>query len=241
MRRIVSLTLILALAFLTIGLTEQSVSLSQSYLDSLSSMDYESLLALAAAINTELVSRPEAQPLVLSEGMYLVGSDIAPGIYYFTSPDPNQDGDVEVYTSKTTYENRESQLGTIAGRVCNFYVSTGDTERVILESGNLIEVRYPIVLCSDKQSAESYYTYTPPEGTYVPAGIYTVGIEIPEGVYKFYSSTGYNAGIEIYERGKRIEKLIVTSDYEIFKLLEGYEIKVNSDIIMTKQTSFNFE
>ena len=96
-------------------------------------------------------------------------------------------------------------------------------------------------MCSDKESAENYFTYTPPEGTYVPAGIYTVGTDILEGIYRFYTATGYEAEVEIYERGKRIERLEFYSDYETYRLLENYEIKVNDDIIMIRQPSLSFE
>lgn len=240
MRRIIAFGLTLLLSFSAIGFAEETASLAQSYQDMIASMDYESLLALSSAVNIELVSRPEAEPLILTDGMYLVGSDIAPGAYYFTSLDPAQSGDAWIYTSKTTFENRNSQPGPL-GFVCRISVSAPDTERVILEAGNLIDVGGSVVLCTDKESAENYFTYTPPEGTYVPGGIYTVGADIPEGTYRFYSATGYNATIAIFERGDRIEKFIVTSGYETFRLLEDYEIRVYDDIIMTRQPSLSFE
>lgn len=241
MRRIVAFGLILLLILSAIGISEEVDSLIQSYQDMIRSLDYESLLALSSAVNIELVSRPEAEPLVLSEGMYLVGSDIAPGIYFFTSPNPAQSGSASIYTSKTTFENREAQPGSVPGFVCTVSVNTHNTERVILEMGNLIDVWNPIVLCSNKESAENYFTYTPPEGIYVPAGIYTIGIDIPEGMYRFYSATGYESEIEIFERGKRIERLTPILDYETARLRKDYEIEINDDIIMVKQPSLNFE
>ena len=241
MRRIIVLGLILLLAFSTFCLAEEADSSTQSYQDMIESLDYESLLALSVAVNTELVSRPEALPLVLSKGMYLVGSDIAPGIYYFTSPDPAQYTAGYIFSSKTTFENRAGSSNS-PGFVCDFdYLEVGETERIILESGNLISVTYPVVLCTDKVSAENYFTYTPPEGTYVPAGIYTVGADIPEGMYRFYSATGYEVTIRITESGKLVEKLEPTTKYETARLLDGYEIETNSDIIMTKQPSLSFE
>lgn len=239
MRRIIAFGLILLLLFSAIGFAEEADFSTQSYQDMIASLDYESLLALSSAVNIELASRPEAVPLVLTDGMYLVGSDIAPGTYYFTSPDPAQYGEVMIYTNRITFENRYTQSGE--GLIFRFNVSTPDTKRIILESGNLINVGYSIVLCSDKESAENYFTYTPPEGTYVPAGIYTVGTDILEGIYRFYTATGYEAEVEIYERGKRIERLEFYSDYETYRLLENYEIKVNDDIIMIRQPSLSFE
>lgn len=239
MRRIIVLVLILLITFSAIGFTEGTTSSIQSYQDMLAFMDYESLLALSSAVSIELASRPEAEPLVLTDGMYHVGSDIAPGVYYITSPNPTQFGDVLIYTNRTTFENRFTQSGE--GLVCRFNVTTPDTERVILELGNLIYISRSVALCTDRFSAEGYFTYTPPEGNYVPAGIYTIGIDIPEGMYRFYSATGYESEIEIFERGKRIERLTPILDYETARLRKDYELEINDDIIMVKQPSLNFE
>ncbi|MBQ1256956.1 MAG: hypothetical protein IIX93_06755, partial [Clostridia bacterium] len=77
MRRIIAFGLTLLLSFSAIGFAEETASLAQSYQDMIASMDYESLLALSSAVNIELASRPEAAPKVLTDGMNLVGSDIA--------------------------------------------------------------------------------------------------------------------------------------------------------------------
>lgn len=242
MRRIVTFVLVLILMFSANGITEVARSPMQTYQDMIKSLDYESLLTLSNAVNTELLSRQDAQPLVLSTGLYLVGSDITPGIYYFTSTEPNRVAKGDIYTSKFTYENRNVNEGRgPAGYLCNIFVSTPNTQRIILEKDNFIEVYTTVVLCADKESAENYFTYAPPEGTYVPAGIYTVGIDIPEGMYRFYSATGYEAEIEIFERGKRIERLTPGFDYETARLLSNYEIEIADDIIMTKQPSLSFE
>ena len=47
-----------------------------------------------------------------------------------------------------------------------------------------------------------YYTYEPPEGTYVPAGAYMVGDEeeddIPTGTFTVYAGTIYGGDVKIY-------------------------------------------
>lgn len=123
--------------------------------------------------------------------------------------------------------------------------------RIILEDGNLINVmESPLMFSITGFEGGKYFTYTPPEGTYVPAGIYTVGMDIPAGTYQFFAATLDSKKICLYKNSVNDEDYEVIGLYRIYAsqtnyktaiLSDGNVLKIQSDIIMKKQPKLSFE
>ena len=164
----------------------------------LTQMTFEELAELRAQVNAEILTRPEATPIILGNGgKYIVGKDLKPGTYSFIYAGGSS-GSAKVYVYQDETESKVLQ---------DFFVTSNKYAVFTLhdlKDGNCIVPGFTI-----KLSAAGFPEYTPPEGVLIPAGIYEIGTDIPAGKYSFHMN----------ESGCYIE---------VYKDMETYENRVNS-------------
>lgn len=233
--------------FLTALLTLFPNSLCTAADVDLTNMDVDALIALRASINAELTSRPEASPFRLNPGLYLVGEDIKAGKYYVAAEAPS------TYTAQImTYADKEAYQQDKSSYIDAKYLPIdAPAVFITLEDGNLIDVmEAPLMFSITGFEGDRYFTYTPPEGNYVPAGIYTVGMDIPAGTYQFFAATLNSKNVCIYKNSVNDEDYEVIGLYRIYAsetnyktaiLSDGNVLEVKSDIVMRKQPKLSFE
>ena len=101
------------------------VMASLSYAESVdySSMSFEDLSELKARIDVEYYSRPEADVLRLSKGVYVVGEDIPAGMLYFRVAEADIDNvrcKYEIYPDLNSFNTIDDSTNYLSG-----YVFTG--------------------------------------------------------------------------------------------------------------------
>lgn len=217
----------------------------------LTAMSFEELCALKVAIEAELNSRPEAEPFDLSPGLYTVGKDIKAGRYYIMASLPDDySSQMVVYATRDAYDQRPSgKYGEYKDRC---YLGFGDGFQTIdLEDGNYLYIQEASIKFSVTEfTADDYYKYTPPEGTYVPAGIYFVGEDIPAGVYQVYPANLTEGDVYVYETeagegGDWIShvdvEVTVDGSHETIQVRDGNKVKIDTDVIMKKPPKLSFD
>ena len=220
-------------------------------------MDFSSLSELKQKVDAEYYSRPEAEPFTVAEGYYTVGQDITPGRYYVASVKPDEDGygvRMHVYADKAQFDARPS--GYYGDYISDDYFSLGDEPKsMTLENGNYLYVEGYLLFGAAEFAVSDYYTYDPPEGTYVPAGAYLVGDgedkDIPAGTFTVYAGSVYGGDVKIYYSQETYAQdgswhLGYDKHYEVrvakrqasetIMLEEGYVLLVEKDVIMKKGT-----
>ena len=220
-------------------------------------MDFSALSELKQRVDAEYYSRPEAEPFTVVEGYYTVGQDINPGHYYVATVTPDKDGygvRMHVYVDKAQFDSRPS--GYYGEYISDDYFSLGDEPKSItLEEGNYLYVEGSLLFSAGEYALSDYYTYEPPEGTYVPAGTYMVGNgedkDIPSGTFTVYAGTVYGGDVKIYYSqdtyaqdgswhlgyDKHCEVRVAKKQAsETIVLEEGYVLLVEKDVIMKKGT-----
>ena len=223
------------------------------------SMEFDTLQSLKNALDYEYFSRPESKGISLSPGDYTVGIDIKPGRYFFKTVEPctsNYTPQVYIYKDKEQCESWDN--GNYGEYLFSEYCSLDyDQKSVSLEIGNIIRVYSGSILFSKASiNQEDYYVYQVPEGTYVPAGVYKVGEDIPVGKYRVYSGTILGGKIKIYFKEETYnsdgswhlgyDKLVEvdvkpTVVYETVNLEEGQVVLVELDVVMKKQAKLSFD
>lgn len=210
----------------------------------LTTMSFDELCALKVAVEAELNARPEAEPFDLSPGLYTVGEDVKAGRYYIMASAPHDYTPIiHVYPTKNAYEENRKFSYSDA-------LKFGAEYRVIdLEDGNYLHIEWASIKFSVTEFTEDdYYKYTPPEGTYVPAGVYIVGDDIPAGIYQVYPATLVDGIMLVHDveadddviDHARI-KFTVKGTYETVQLRDGNKVEVDTDAIMKKQPKLNFD
>jgi len=241
LRKLFSLILCLLMVFSSIALADMD----------LTAMSFEELCALKVAIEAELNSRPEAEPFDLSPGLYTVGKEIKAGRYYIMASLPNDySSHMVVYSTKDAYDQRPSgKYGEYKDRC---YLEFGEGFQTIdLEDGNYLYIQEASIKFGVMEFTEDdYYKYIPPEGTYVPAGIYIGGEDIPAGVYQVYPANLTEGDVYIYENktGEGSDWIShvdveVTADgtHEMIQVRDGNKVKIDTDVVMKKQPKLNFD
>ena len=223
------------------------------------SMDFDTLQSLKNALDYEYFSRPESKGISLSPGDYTVGVDIKPGRYFVKTVEPcesNYTPQVYIHKDKEQFESWIN--GNYSEYLFNEYCDLNyDQISVSLEIGNIIRVYFGSILFSKASiNQEDYYVYQVPEGTYVPAGVYKVGEDIPVGKYRVYSGTILGGEIKIYFKEETYnsdgswhlgyDKLVEvevkpTVVYETVDLEEGNIVLVELDVVMKKQAKLSFD
>lgn len=226
-------------------------------LPDLVSMDFETLSELKQAVEKEMNSRPDAEPFVLSEGSYIVGEDIKAGTYYAYMGEPigEKHGVFYLNAECYVYENEDAYKADNYEYLYDVSKRLGEEpESITLAKGNCLVVEHnPMSFSSTEPTEEDYYQYTPPEGTFVPAGIYTVGVDIPAGAYRLYPATIMGGSFGVYQT----QEAMNTSDYdniefydlyvkkngapENVSLIDGNIVSTDIDCIMAKPAVLDFD
>lgn len=217
-----------------------------------SNMDFDALQTLKAAVELEFHSRPEAAGISLLPGYYAVGQDIKPGRYYVKMVEPSGNGysvRLHVYADREKYESRPA--GKYGEYIYDDYFSIEDDAiSMLLEEGNFLWLEEGSIVFSVSE-INLLDLYEVPEGTYVPAGSYVVGEDIPAGKYTAYSGTIFGGEVKVYYSENTFKSNKYDKRYEIevekpqvpaaLVLEDGYVVFVEKDIVMRKQAKLSFD
>ena len=246
--------LIALLAFLLIAGTVLAESSDYS------SLSFDKLQEIKNAVDREYFSRSESSGFVLPTGTYVVGGQIKPGQYYvaMTEPDVSDYSSlIAVYEDKATFEKEEPYYNKLAKCVVYLFLHEGE-KGVLLEEGNVVSISEGTVHFKTTHfTQDELYKYEAPEGTLVPKGIYTVGVDIPEGIYTMFPATAKGGHLSVYaletnKNGETVKKR--HSDYGFVSVSVRKEIDskqlilkkddivdVTESVILQKQQKLNFD
>ena len=189
-----NLLIILLMLCFTLSANAESIDLT--------TMDFDSLLLLNQEINMELRSRSESKSFILTEGQYIVGKDIKPGKYYVMITEPAEDNVIlgnlrviNIYKNKTAYER---QSGSFSETWLSHLVFTfdGNYQTIYFEDGYYFTLTDSLTLIPF--SKEDIWKIDVSRGTLIPAGVYTVGNEIPAGEYELYPGELNGGDVYLY-------------------------------------------
>lgn len=218
----------------------------------LADMDYEQLFELKQAVDLEFSARSESEPKIFTSGRYVVGEAIKAGTYNITVADFGN----EPYGNMYVYENADKEAeyeSLIGGRI-----RIGESVGVTLEDGNIFSVGdLPLKLSVEPFEADEMLSYTPPEGTLIPAGTYRGGVEIPVGTYQVFPSSLKPSWIYVYnteEKYKEDESSSFHHNHDVYleiyvkrpeelttlTVSEGNVLVFDGNAIMTKYQSEQF-
>lgn len=248
MKKILSTILMLALILTVPAIAEAEYDFT--------SYSYDELIGFREQLDAEIQTRPEAGERVLQPGQYVIGKDIAPGIYDLGFVPAEEDDTYTnwyIYDTKQMYDYDVSRLflGDLPrneGRV-----QQGSSVKVELFEGDYFVIyrsAASIVRTGNVVPVES--NYTAPEGTTIPTGIYTVGEEIPEGKYTIYYNGEAPSRVRTYANPedatndfKDPEFEAVLADYNTsveINLKAGYAFRLEyNNVIMKKSAGFVFD
>ena len=249
MKRVSAIVLAASLAFYSPVLASDT---------DITGMSFTELSELKQRVDAEYNSRPEAEPFDIAPGYYTVGQDINPGRYYVATVVPNANGypsRMHVYLDKNQFDSRPAmKYGEYLSD--DYFILGDEPKSIVFEEGNYLLVEGPLIFSSNEFLASDYYTYEVPEGTYVPAGVYTVGEgedkDIPAGTYTVYAGTINGGDLKIYysqetfaedgswhlgyDKHCEIDPNDSLSS-EMIILEEGFVLLVENDIVMKKGSS----
>lgn len=248
MKKILSMILMFVLILTVTAIAEAEYDFT--------SYSYDELIGIRERLDAEIQTRPEAGERVLQPGQYVVGKDIAPGIYDLGFVPAEEDDTYTnwyIYDTKQMYDYDVSRLflGDLPrneGRV-----QQGSSVKVELFDGDYFVIyrsAASIVRTGNVVPTES--DYTAPEGTTIPTGIYTIGEEIPEGKYTIYYNGEAPSRVRTYANPedatndfKDPEFEAVLADYNTsveINLKAGYAFRLEyNNIIMKKSAGFVFD
>ena len=220
------------------------------------SYSYDELIGIKEQLDAEIATRPEAGERILQPGQYVVGKDIAPGIYdlgFVPAKEEDTYTNWYIYDTKQMYDYDVGRLflGDLPrneGRV-----QEGSSVKVELFDGDYFVIyrsAASIVRTGNVTLVES--NYTAPEGTSIPTGIYTIGEEIPEGKYTIYFNGEAPSRVRTYANPddatndfKDPEFEAVLADYNTsveINLKAGYAFRLEyNNVIMKKSEGFVFD
>ena len=221
-----------------------------------SGYSFDELIGFKEQLDAEIGTRPEAGERILQPGQYVVGKDIAQGVYdvgFVAAEEDDTYTNWYIYDTKQMYDYDVSRLflGDLPrneGRV-----QEGSSVKVELFDGDYFVVyrsAASIVRSGNVTPVESDYIV--PEGTSIPTGIYTVGEEIPEGKYTVYFNGEAPSRVRTYANPedatndfKDPEFEAVLADYNTsaeINLKAGYAFRLEyNNIIMKKSNGFVFD
>lgn len=208
-----------------------------------STMTTDELLELRIKLNSELLSRPDSEGIILMPDDYLVGKDIMPGVYYARHESGTwSGGNADVYSDET--KNRKdgkyisNRLDADAGNVCILR----------LEEGNVLSITNNNIIINKTGFPE----YQIPDGVLIPEGVYEIGVEIPAGKYSAYWAGDSESCIYVYKDKESFEgsnisiiysSLTYHSDRTNLELIDGNILEIKFDSIYMKKgpLTFSFE
>lgn len=206
------------------------------------------IVTSASAESLDLDAQKESELTVLQPGLYTVGEDIAAGSYQVIAADFGETtiAYLFLYADRNAYDSWDYS-------VCEeLSISERNVIGLPLDDGSLLEIVGLACAFSVSGFEEADYPqYEAPEGTLIPAGIYTVGDLIPAGSYQIYTATIKGCIISVYQ--SQDSRDADECDYEIYvrpsnpaqgstyTFSEGYILTIDGDAIMKKQAAFTFD
>lgn len=252
MKKVLSLIIVLCLSLGAAAFAEET----PQPID-FSGYSLEELLEIKEALMAEIASRPGGGRTELAAGQYIIGVDLEPGVYsawFLQNGDPDiARSDYYVYENESMYRYDVDRLwlGDMP-RVEGSLKGDGEV-RLTLYPGELFRLSYngaAIERTSDAPARDE--SYEVPEGTTIPKGQYTVGDEIPAGIYNVYYSGTTTSRVRVYQDAEEADNTFSDPLQESIlnaantsgrvNLSEGNIIRVEyTDIIMTKGAAFVFD
>ena len=217
---------------------------------------YDQLIGIKEQLDAEIATRPEAGARVLQPGQYVVGKDIAQGIYDVGFVPAEADDTYTnwyIYDTKQMYDYDVSRLylGDLPrdeGRV-----QEGSSVKVELFEGDYFVIyRSAASIERTGNAVPVEYDYTVPEGTSIPTGIYIIGEEIPAGKYTIYFNGEAPSRVRTYANPEDATNDFKDTDFEAVlanyntsveaNLKEGYAFRLEyNSVIMKKSEGFVFD
>lgn len=219
----------------------------------LSDMSYEELRQLKGVVDQEYFSRPEAEPLVLYPGRYIVGAGLPSGLCYMT---PADYGDYNC-GSVSLYENTQKEADGDALSYKGF-----DLDEIVsfsLEEGNVLIINYvPLKVSLYPFDSSDLLTYECTGGVTIPGGTYRAGVDFPIGRYEVYPGGILQSVVYIYRTEESYEnedswlfhtdcdEMITVypttnTQPKMLQVSEGNVFVVSDSIVMRKHDGFVFE
>jgi len=246
---------ILPLILLVSLLLSVHVAVAEADFD-FTSYSYEQLIGIKEQLDAEITTRPEAGERILQPGQYVVGKDIAQGVYdvgFVAAEEDDTYTNWYIYDTKQMYDYDVSRLflGDLPrneGRV-----QEGSSVKVELFDGDYFVIyRSAASIARSGNVVPVESDYTAPEGTTIPTGIYTIGEEIPEGKYTIYFNGEAPSRVRTYANPedatndfKDPEFEAILADYNTsaeINLKAGYAFRLEyNSIIMKKSNGFVFD
>lgn len=248
MKKFLSLILLVAL-FATIPAAVAEASFD------FTSYSFDELIGIKEQLDAELATRPEYGERILQPGQYVVGKDIAQGIYdvgFVPAEEEDTYTNWYIYDTKQMYDYDVSRLylGDLPrneGRV-----QEGSSVKVELFAGDYFVINRSaasIVRTGNAVPVES--DYTAPEGTSIPTGIYIIGEEIPEGKYTIYFNGQAPSRVRTYANPEDATNDFKDPEFEAVlanyntsveaNLKAGYAFRLEyNNVIMKKSEGFVF-
>ncbi len=221
-----------------------------------SAFSYDELISVKEKLDAEIQLRPEAGERILQSGQYVVGKDIAQGVYelgFVAAEEDDAYTNWYIYDTKQMYDYDVGRLwlgdlpreeGTLkAGSSVKVELFDGDYFVIYRSAASISRVGNAVPVESD---------YTPPAGTTIPTGIYIIGEDIPEGKYTVYFNGEAPSRVRTYADPedatndfKDGEFEAILADYSTsieINLKAGYAFRLEyNSVIMKKSEGFVFD
>lgn len=254
MKKLVVLTMVLLmLTYTGIGTAEEPAPVTGF---DFSSYSFDELIGIKEQLDAELQTRPEAGERTLQTGQYVVGKDIAEGIYELGFVPVEED---DTYTNWYIYDTKQMYdydvdrlwLGDLPREEGT--LKAGSSVRVELFDGDYFVIYRSAASITRVGNAVPVETnYTPPEGTSIPTGIYIIGEEIPEGKYTVYFNGEAPSRIRTYAdpadatndfKDGEFEAVLASYNTSVeINLKAGYAFRLEyNSVIMKKSEGFVFD
>ena len=256
MNKLIALAMVLLiLASFCVGVAEESVDDIMADFD-FTTYSYDELIGIKERLDAELQTRPEAGERILQTGQYVVGKDIAQGVYDLSFVAAEED---DTYTNWYIYDTKQMYdydvdrlwLGDLPREEGT--LKTGSSVKVELFDGDYFVIyRSAASITRVGHAVPVESNYTAPEGTIIPTGIYIIGEEIPEGKYTIYYNGEAPSRVKTYADPadatndfKDSEFEAVLADYNTsveINLKAGYAFRLEyNSVIMKKSEGFVFD
>lgn len=253
MKKLVVLAMILLmLNYAGIGTAEEPAPVTGF---DFSSYSFDELIGIKEQLDAELQTRPEAGERTLQTGQYVVGKDIAQGIYELGFVPAEED---DTYTNWYVYDTKQMYdydvgrlwLGDLPREEGT--LKAGSSVRVELFDGDYFVIYRSAASITRVGNAVPVETnYTPPEGTSIPTGIYIIGEEIPEGKYTVYFNGEAPSRVRTYAdpadatndfKDGEFEAVLASYNTSVeINLKAGYAFRLEyNSVIMKKSEGFVF-
>lgn len=237
--------------------TNENIEQDSQVID-LTALSYDTLLRLEQDIRLELKTRPEGSVFVLDENAYIVGKDIPEGRYRFEFNGVRTEynsttfmGWLVIYDTYAHYIDGYAYNSRKGGGNLVVLTDTNSAE-CDLNTGYVLIIRVGPVNAEKIGYIEKKEAYSPPSGTTIPVGTYSVGNDVPAGSYTAYYTGGAETELYIYKNEADSKKSYIYAwhSYTLdennpevtLQLSEGQYLDIrNANIVMKKFVSFSFD